>query len=71
MDKETCKISCIASAIRHTAPIGSVEISQKSAKFFATVSQDSCLKLWSLPDNINFKGKQNFVYILFYLYHYS
>ncbi|KAF3426745.1 hypothetical protein E2986_00910 [Frieseomelitta varia] len=55
MDKETCKVSCIASAIRHTAPIGSVEISQKSVKFFATVSQDSCLKLWSLPDNINFK----------------
>ncbi|KOX68996.1 Transducin beta-like protein 3 [Melipona quadrifasciata] len=55
MDKETSKVSCIASAIRHTAAIGSVEISQKSAKFFATVSQDSCLKLWSLPDNVNFK----------------
>lgn len=55
MDKETSKVSCIASAIRHTAAIGSVEISQKSAKFFATVSQDSCLKLWSLSDNVNFK----------------
>lgn len=59
MDKQTTKVSCIASATRHTAPVGSVAISQMSAKFFASVSQDSCLKLWNLSNNINFKGKQN------------
>ncbi|KAL2724522.1 transducin beta-like protein 3 [Vespula squamosa] len=52
MDKETTKMTCIASAIRHTASVGSVIISQLSAKFFASVSQDSCLKLWSLPENV-------------------
>lgn len=56
MDKQTAKMSCIASATRHTAPIGSVAISQ-SSKFFVSVSQDSCLKLWNLPNNIEFKGK--------------
>lgn len=55
MDKQTTKVSCIASATRHTAPVGSVAISQMSAKFFASVSQDSCLKLWNLSNNINFK----------------
>lgn len=52
MDKETTKMTCIASAVRHTASVGSVIISQLSAKFFASVSQDSCLKLWSLPENV-------------------
>ncbi|CAL7933041.1 unnamed protein product [Xylocopa violacea] len=53
MDKETNKMSCIASASRHTAPIGSVAIS-RSSKFFTSVSQDSCLMLWNLPNNIEF-----------------
>lgn len=52
MDKETTKMTCIASAIRHTASVGSVTISQLSTKFFVSVSQDSCLKLWSLPENL-------------------
>lgn len=52
MDKETIKMTCIASAIRHTASVGSVIISQLSAKYFASVSQDSCLKLWTLPENL-------------------
>ncbi|KAG6800849.1 transducin beta-like protein 3 [Apis mellifera caucasica] len=56
MDKQTNKISCIASAIRHTAPIGSIAISQTSFKFFVSVSQDLCLKLWNLQNDIEFKG---------------
>lgn len=54
MDKKTAKVSCIASATRHTAPVGSVAISN-SCKFLASVGQDSCLKLWDLP-NVNFNG---------------
>lgn len=57
MDKETAKVSCIASAVRHTASVGSVAISQASLKFLVSVSQDSCLKLWNLPNNMEFKGK--------------
>nr|XP_003699221.1 PREDICTED: transducin beta-like protein 3 [Megachile rotundata] len=56
MDKETEKVSCVAFSVRHTAPIGSVAISQTSSKFFASVSQDSCLKLWDLSENIEHKG---------------
>ena len=55
MDKETAKVSCIASAVRHTASVGSVAISQASLKFLVSVSQDSCLKLWNLPNNMEFK----------------
>ncbi|XP_076764821.1 transducin beta-like protein 3 [Xylocopa sonorina] len=54
MDKETYKMSCIAYASRHTAPIGSVAVS-RSSKFFASVSQDSCLMLWNLPNSIELK----------------
>lgn len=45
-------MSCIGHAVRHTASISSVAISQTSLKFFTTVAQDSCLKLWDLPNNI-------------------
>ncbi|XP_053974904.1 transducin beta-like protein 3 [Hylaeus volcanicus] len=51
MDKETTKASCIASATRHTASVGSVAISQTSTKFFTSISQDLCLKLWNLPQD--------------------
>ncbi|XP_050463329.1 transducin beta-like protein 3 [Cataglyphis hispanica] len=51
-DKETTKMFCIGHAIRHTASISSVAISQTSTKFFTTIAQDSCLKLWELPNNL-------------------
>ncbi|XP_020295667.1 transducin beta-like protein 3 [Pseudomyrmex gracilis] len=52
LDKETARMSCIGRAVRHTASISSVAISQLSPKFFATVAQDSCLKLWDFPDSL-------------------
>lgn len=52
LDKETKKMACIASAVKHTASVGCVCISQSLAKFFVSASQDSCLKLWSLPENL-------------------
>ncbi|XP_025995592.1 transducin beta-like protein 3 [Solenopsis invicta] len=57
LDKETMKISCIGHAVRHTASISSVAISQTSSKFFTTVAQDSCLKLWELPSNFESHGQ--------------
>ncbi|KAI4489039.1 hypothetical protein M0804_004537 [Polistes exclamans] len=49
LDEETKKMACIAFAVRHTASVGCVCISQSSTKFFVSASQDSCLRLWSLP----------------------
>ncbi|KOC70448.1 Transducin beta-like protein 3, partial [Habropoda laboriosa] len=62
MDKQTAKVCCIASAVRHTAPVGSVAISQASSKFFASVSQDLCLKLWNLPNKIESEGSLNVIH---------
>ncbi|CAK9822022.1 Transducin beta-like protein 3 [Anthophora retusa] len=62
MDKQTAKVCCIASAVRHTAPIGSVAISQASSKFFASVSQDLCLKLWNLPNKIESEDSLNVIH---------
>lgn len=63
-------MSCIGHAIRHTASISSVAISQISTKFFTTVAQDSCLKLWELPNNLESHGmlkrKKN-IYIYMYI----
>nr|XP_031841199.1 transducin beta-like protein 3 [Nomia melanderi] len=59
MNKETFEVSRLASAIRHTASVGSIAISQTSCKFFASVSQDSCLKLWNLPENFQFDEKHS------------
>ncbi|XP_026725290.1 transducin beta-like protein 3 [Trichoplusia ni] len=42
-------VSCIGVGTRHTASVGSVFTSQTSNDFFASVSQDSCLKVWSVP----------------------
>ncbi|XP_015175993.1 PREDICTED: transducin beta-like protein 3 isoform X2 [Polistes dominula] len=53
LDKETKIMACIASAVKHTAAVGCVCISQLSAKFFVSASQDSCLKFWSLPENLS------------------
>lgn len=52
LDKETMRMSCIGHAVKHTASISSVAISQTSHKFFTSVAQDSCLKLWQLPNNL-------------------
>ncbi|XP_043282160.1 transducin beta-like protein 3 [Venturia canescens] len=52
MNPETMEVSCIGCGVRHTASVGSVAISQVTGRFFASVSQDSCLKVWSLPEKI-------------------
>nr|XP_033329429.1 transducin beta-like protein 3 isoform X1 [Megalopta genalis] len=59
MDKQSLKVSCVASATRHTASVGSIAISQMSCKFFTSVSQDLCLKLWNLPNNLEFDDEHS------------
>lgn len=56
-------MSCIGYAVRHTASISSVAISQISTKFFTTVAQDLCLKLWELSqiNNLESHGKYDFL----------
>lgn len=57
MDEETKNVNCIGVGTRHTAAVGSVAFSQVETKFFVSVSQDLCLKLWELPENLNYTGK--------------
>ena len=62
MDEETNIVTCIGVGTRHTAAVGSIAISQAEAKFFASVSQDSCLKLWDLPESLVYTGKFLIIY---------
>ncbi|XP_057323002.1 transducin beta-like protein 3 [Microplitis mediator] len=57
MCKESHMMFCIGHSERHTASVGSVALSQSSANFFASVSQDRCLKLWSLPKKLSTTDK--------------
>ncbi|KAL4712258.1 hypothetical protein ACJJTC_004020 [Scirpophaga incertulas] len=50
---EDNSIQCVGVGTRHTASIGSIFTSQTSNDFFASVSQDNCLKVWSVPSEIS------------------
>ncbi|XP_045448787.1 transducin beta-like protein 3 [Melitaea cinxia] len=47
------EIKCFGVGTRHTASVGSVFTSQTSHAFFTSVSQDSCLKIWSVPKEMD------------------
>ncbi|PSN41585.1 Transducin beta-like protein 3 [Blattella germanica] len=49
LDQEHHSVRCLGMGSRHTLSVGSVSFSQLSSTFFVSVSQDSCLKLWKLP----------------------
>lgn len=51
-------VLCIGVGARHTASVGSVFASQTSNDFFASVSQDSCLKVWSVPKDLTEVGQK-------------
>ncbi|XP_046618902.1 transducin beta-like protein 3 [Neodiprion virginianus] len=59
MDPETFQVSCVAHAVRHTASVGSVSLSHTAVKFFTSVSQDLCLKIWDLPEKISSNETEN------------
>lgn len=46
------EVCCIGVGARHTASVGSVFTSQTSNDFFASVSQDNCLKVWGVPKDL-------------------
>ncbi|XP_023946748.1 transducin beta-like protein 3 [Bicyclus anynana] len=59
---EQNEIKCFGIGVRHTGSVGSVFTSQTSDRFFTSVSQDNCLKLWTVPeevDNIDQKIKSS------------
>ncbi|XP_011503744.1 PREDICTED: transducin beta-like protein 3 [Ceratosolen solmsi marchali] len=58
MDEKTKIVNCIALGIKHTAAVGCVALSQIEIKFFVSVSQDFCLKLWDLPENLSYTGTE-------------
>ncbi|PNF27952.1 Transducin beta-like protein 3, partial [Cryptotermes secundus] len=53
MDPESHAAKCVGVGSRHTLSVGSVALSQLSASFFLSVSQDLCLKLWKIPKKLN------------------
>lgn len=48
-DFEKFSFRCVGVGAKHTQAVGSVDMSKVSGTFFASVSQDQCLKLWKLP----------------------
>ncbi|XP_050315408.1 transducin beta-like protein 3, partial [Anthonomus grandis grandis] len=42
-------VSCIGSSKRHTGSVVSVSFFSTSSTFFVSASQDTCLKLWEIP----------------------
>jgi U3 small nucleolar RNA-associated protein 13 len=48
-DFEKFTFKCVAIGMKHTKAVGSIDMSKVSGTFFASVSQDQCLKLWKLP----------------------
>lgn len=49
LDPSNFTICCIGIGTKHTQTVGSVAFGKISHTTFASVSQDSCLKLWSVP----------------------
>lgn len=47
------EIKCLGVGARHTASVGSVFTAQTSNEFFTSVSQDNCLKIWTVPKETN------------------
>jgi U3 small nucleolar RNA-associated protein 13 len=64
MDEKTKVMNCIGMGTRHNAAVGCVALSQVEVKFFVSVSQDCCLKLWDLPENLTYTGKSFFFLLL-------
>lgn len=57
IDPGTFTLTCIGIGTKHTKAVGSVAFGKVSHTTFASVSQDTCLKLWNIPKTIE-KGTQ-------------
>lgn len=49
VDPSTFEVVHLATATKHTSSVGSVAFGRQSHTICASVSQDTCLKVWSLP----------------------
>jgi U3 small nucleolar RNA-associated protein 13 len=52
-DFENFTFKCVAMGTKHTNAVGSVDFCKTTGDFFVSVSQDQCLKLWSIPRSFN------------------
>lgn len=52
-------VKCVAIGTRHTGSVGSVAFSKMSKSFCASVSQDTCLKTWKIPQKFDSEEIQN------------
>lgn len=48
-DFDEFTFKCVALGAKHTKAVGSIDMSKVSGTFFASASQDQCLKLWKIP----------------------
>lgn len=46
---DSFEVNCIGVGKKHAASVGSVAMSRMGSSFFASVSQDLCLKIWTIP----------------------
>ncbi|CAD7080095.1 unnamed protein product [Hermetia illucens] len=46
-------VKCVARGMKHTSSVGSVAFGKLSHTICASVSQDTCLKVWSVPKNFD------------------
>ncbi|KAK7791158.1 hypothetical protein R5R35_013326 [Gryllus longicercus] len=60
MDKDNV-MEMVSVGTRHTASVGSVAISNLTTSFFLSVSEDTCIKLWSLPKNLQKASSEDLV----------
>lgn len=49
------QVRCIGVGKRHTGSVGTLSFFQLGATHFISASQDTCLKLWEIPENIEDK----------------
>lgn len=56
-DFDDFTFKCIAIGAKHTKAVGSIDMSKVSGTFFASVSQDQCLKLWKIPKKFENKSE--------------
>lgn len=52
-DFDNFTFRCVGTGTKHTNAVGSVALSQNSGEFFVSVSQDQCLKLWTMPKSFD------------------
>lgn len=54
---DTLKVKCVAVGTKHTGSVGSIAMGHTTnSSLCASVSQDTCLKVWKIPEKISAEG---------------